>query len=687
MLLARIYLRLQDPRAAMDVVRPHARDNELSDLTELFMMSAIEAREYDQFRRWSKSLRQAGIWSSEIIQTEVQLLVKYHESGEALELLRAALERDDSDVGLWLTYGNLLVGDETDQDSLRRVRDHLPKPSQIEALQLDPAFRFVYRAGLWGPDEVLGLAYQLWRQHRSNHRAWSALVHAHLRPDDQTTTAPWTEPTRVGPDTAVVLEPVGAGDCEIVCIVGDGVAEAEWDEFAVESATAQSLNGKQVGDEVALSGPLLTRRMKIRSIQKIEVMQASRCLERFTKYFPDVPFVQRIEIAAGPEVRKVDIETSLQPVVDAVRARRGAAEHVLRVYKENIVPAAMVGEKLGIDQVRIVEALLDDPSLFLRSGEDQMQREEWAGATDIALDLSAIVILRGLGLLQQVVNGWNVAVSRAAISSIDWTLAEGGFGGERVGSLIEVEGHPVVLESDEDARRKWLDGWKETKRVLEAGAQCVGGLALMSVEPEVRSQLESFLSDADAQLVAHCVETGTIMLSDDVAVAKVSRQLYSPIARIRCAQVVDELYARGTITASARDQARAKMHGWRVVALEIRPPDLVAALEMAQWRVSRLPAAIMFPVFGYQQPDRGAVVKLLLEFTGLVWRRIPPGVERTGILHDVLEIIRRRDDWQTIGRMALAAVDGVFGLDVLGADEVSSAIAIWLESPGTLFRV
>ncbi len=133
----------------------------------------------------------------------------------------------------------------------------------------------------------------------------------------------------------------------------------------------------------------------------------------------------------------------------------------------------------------------------------------------------------------------------------------------------------------------------------------------------------------------------------------------------------------GRITHQEFDQAVAKLVAWHYRGIMWNEDTLVAAAELAEWKMDRWPALQILGYLMVPSTDSLGKLKIAVQAIRIVWRRELPVLNRQSFLFAVLAGLQ---SMRLVNRLYLL-IPIVFSVDVLSADEVRDCIAVWKRNP------
>jgi tetratricopeptide (TPR) repeat protein len=372
---------------------------------------------------------------------------------------------------------------------------------------------------------------------------------------------PPLEVTEVGPNTHVQLRGEGGTILEYLVLPrmsGDGSLLPH--EISDDAAKQTGLLGLRVGDQfIQNKDTWFEKRWTVEQLQSSTKYLFNYVLSNYHTRFPTEEF-----FVAG---FKLDPEhPSLKdflPVIASTESRAKHIEHLLGLYREQILPLEFVANLAGGSVSGLmghISFTADGGPLFVEwSGEEgqRLSRDTAKSATTIVLTESALVTLQRLDLLDTVRTRYQCIAPRSLRDLIRKELSEAE---ERVteGHSVVVPGGPTgfamqsfeagdaVLVNARDRHKALLD-WLDREVTILPRPLAAFGENIKQTE-EFRTQLGHASSDA-VELAKHNVAT---LLADDLGLRIVARHSNTP--SVSTLSVVHVLTEEGVIAEEARDR-------------------------------------------------------------------------------------------------------------------------------------
>ncbi|MBN4052768.1 hypothetical protein JYU07_00650, partial [Roseiflexus sp. AH-315-K22] len=682
--MATLFVRMKQPMSALSVLEPHISERVFDQQTSLYLQAATSAGAHVVVLKHCKTMRQNNVRDRGVLFYEANALLTYESRSAAIELFKDWLERNPGDVETWINLGNAAI-DDGQEDVVAETLNHLPEPEEISRDMLERAFRLVFRSKARTPEQKLEFAYRLWRHHRKDHLSWIALSMAVMVPHGGKAPQMGSLETVV-PGSVVLLKTPNDKEPIVVCIEDGPDPDASWNEFASSHPKAMTVLGKRVGEEVEFPGSLMAITHEIVRILPKEIFASSRCLNKFEKNFPDVPFVQHFSIPhLGDQPTAEEMRSAFKPMIRDAAGRRDYVDAVFESYSESNMPTWKLAHLLGVSHFDSMDAVLESPAIGLRclpdpnSNVPKQTRLVHEHKTCV-LSASALVTLAKLDLLEIALKSIKVYCPQRLIDDLENMLMTSLDADRSGGVFMEHDGNPVVIPSDPDAIRDRRSFWERMLGQLKQDAVIVDGLALAEIEPAVRKKMEhESIGPADSRSIAIARQLRIPLLTDEHCIAEFAQAQFG-VSRLSSVGILAYLRMLEIVDEDTGNRSIAKLVGWRVSSVTVSAAAIVAALKLSDWNLATSPAQEAVEVLTVPGSDRMAMARLLLETTRLMWRAVPVGVDPSVILLGVLKTLEQRRDGRHIGRLVLSSLEGAFGVDVLAAKDAGLTIAAWLST-------
>jgi tetratricopeptide (TPR) repeat protein len=631
------------------------------DLRRL-IQSAYAANQHDVVLATCAALRANGIWVCELVELEASVLERY-DPGRSLLILQEYLSRQPSDkhARLRLSYAAL---------RLNRADLVVADPGQLPAA--DEGSIHVAEAvlhvllGTGNELAALAFAYDVLRSRWGDPEAHLAYIRTVLatNPDSRP-----MEPTTVVAGSAVQYVETDAGSAPrwVVIEPGPGVY-AELDEVDAASELARKFIGRAVGDRVVVSQAVQDREVAILQVVHRYAFRFQDAMSMWQLRFPERTELQEIRIG------DVADHSSFSPLLKAVDSRAEYVARVLKGYREELMPLAMLAKLLGRDPIAAQLMLARDPSLRVRAGgldarEFENNVAKVVAAELLVVDVSAIATILLLEVLDEALRLTPKLVLTYGTRDMVAAFARGQAApGSR--ALAAVPGGYAMVEGDDGW---WAERARVAQRLLE-NASVVGVEELASWDPGERDEFVRAFGQWTVESFVASKRDRHALWADDATVVAFAQKL--DVVAVTTQGVYRVGAGRGSVSEARANAVAARLveAGYEGVFLSA---DVVrAAAELSQWK----PAGPLEAVTNFFAEDNfpsEAVAYLLLVLFRDCSKSVVLPESRLSMYTFLLEALGKRQDWRDVAGAVRRAVGGIMGLDVLRAHEIVRAIDAW----------
>ena len=334
-----------------------------------------------------------------------------------------------------------------------------------------------------------------------------------------------SEPTPkvMAPGVTATLEFPATGSTIVLTLTDDTIEERLREHVSLASPRGQALVGRAVGDIVALPFDGRSAAAKI-----------ARLEHRFDFSFRDAIENSWRRFGSAAQVAALDNEYALGVYQTRTETRERRAK-ALAKYRQNAMTLGAAADRSGISAIRFfcremfegdgaVQAFTGDPT------EAQEQRVAASGASEVVVDLTAIITLARLDALNLLASRFKVLVTQATIDALLFTRTE----------FFESSTVPTVgVLEDGKIQPKAVDPmfYANERAILDrclsfirshAAIISVSSVLALTRRDYVRLARKYGREGAMAVLAAR--ESGAVLLFDDVVTQRLARQEGIPSA-------------------------------------------------------------------------------------------------------------------------------------------------------------
>lgn len=449
-------------------------------------------------------------------------------------------------------------------------------------------------------------------------------------------------------------------------------------ELGPAHPVTRALTGRQVGENVVVSDSgVQERSVTVREVCHKFVHCFRDCSSQFQVRFPGGSAIQLVQV--GSEEKGFDPSV----IVTTLKGRKDYIDALDAQYRKAPLPFATYVELAGCGEFAAWRHLISDPTLGIRcfDGRDDGLREgvELARSSKvIVLDLTALITLAHLDLLRVLGTSARVfVVSQETFDRIQHILEDANDERTSPGSVHLADREKlVVVESSSEQRgrhRAFIEGIRDAVRKdchIRPCPQAVG------LPPAQRNTIIKALGKHNLESMLLAAQPESVLWSDDIVVGILARTDFQT-RRTWTQAALFVLRHDGTLTQRDYDQAVARLVGWHYQSTRFNEDTLVAAAEIAEWRMERWPVAETLRWMGDGGVDAMERLRLAALATRCVWQRELPYQDRQGFLFGLLSGMGS----EALIRRFYQEIPGLFSVDVFSSDEVRDCISVWLRMP------
>lgn len=248
------------------------------------------------------------------------------------------------------------------------------------------------------------------------------------------------------------------------------------------------------------------------------------------------------------------------------------------------------------------------------------------------------------------------------------------------GFLGASAGRLAFSEWSESAKKEHLEALTKSIDLLRTACKITGAVSLAYIDPTERTALINKFGEHGAEGLVLASTPGHVLWTDDHVAGLVAKLRFG--GRRVWTQIVFQSWARdGIIEPSVFYDVTAKLLGWEYFFTSPSTPALIRAVELADRNPGRWPLRQALRLFGSDSISLRDAAGLAAEFLVHIYKDGPPVWGRNAsLVVSLLENVARRSEGIDIIKALRSALDRIFGVNVLAADEVARIIDAWLSS-------
>ena len=205
--------------------------------------------------------------------------------------------------------------------------------------------------------------------------------------------------------------------------------------------------------------------------------------------------------------------------------------------------------------------------------------------------------------------------------------------------------------------------------------------AASELEPKRREELVEVMGRHNLDSVLLGAQAGAAVWTDDMFLGLIGRMDFTA-PRVWTQAVLFVLRQEGALSQGEYDQAVARLVGWHYQGVLWNAETMVAAAEVADWRMDRWPASEVVRCLGEDAVGAGDRLEAAVGAIRAAWRMEVPLQHKQALVFAVLGGLGSL----RLARRLYQLVPKRFSVDVFSADDVCACIAYWLNNPVALVR-
>lgn len=602
------------------------------------------------------ALRQAGVHERECYQHEADILARHYETSRAIELLRVWLDGnpDDRDMRLSLS----ILARQTGNDALAEDDpSRLPSVDAIENINRGGAVVYVLRYGT-KPETAIAYAYELWRRFPDEMIARRALVTAVF--DPKAPPVDLHRPTTVEVGCAVLVQQDEQAPTWVFIEPEPG-ASITRGEYPPDHALTRALLGRSQGQEFSYAD----RTHRIIAVDNRIIRRAQECLDTFQEVFPDEPFVRKVR--PNFEAPGNDPREKLGEVWKELERQEAHRKRLEGLHREHRLPVASVALHLGrtaFDTMRYF-ASSHDLGVHCSSGETNEWNESMralAKRATVVIDPTAVAtiyVLQLEALLSRL--PFKIIVPNSVIDELRNAIVEITTWREPRGVIGAVNNRLYWHEFSAQemvAEVRRLEGVLETLKQFDS----VGGLALLSLESELRNKLTTRLGAPTAEAIATAREREACLWSDDLVTGLCGRQLLQ-VPHTWTQLAMRHARDRERITTEQMLAVTSKLLLGKYSFTGVSARDIVRLVRRSQWSWGGALGAALFRQaveIGAENPDNAVIYGFALAG---IWKECPSEKKARRLIGQLLDGLGRESAKKYIVDQLADSRESLWGID------------------------
>ncbi|HEY6254137.1 MAG TPA: hypothetical protein VI685_29635 [Candidatus Angelobacter sp.] len=521
-------------------------------------------------------------------------------------------------------------------------------------------------------------AYRFLRLHFDDIRAHQGLMLS-LMPGDPSITIPPAEDV-VGVGSAVCVYDDLNGEVRWFVLEQTDKPNASFEEIPVDSALAQELKGKRVGDAVTLAkGQMQSRTGTIRQIMPKYVRRFQDAMGEMQVRFGDRSSVESIRLGSTEE----EIAKGLQKVLDAVKRREAAITQVRRIYDELPVSFHLFGDRFGKNAYIALAGLAQEYGQFVKCtlGTPEERRQGTFAlqtAVVVVVDISAIATIRLIGIEGILLDAkrFRFQMSEGTFNELQETLVGDLFSGSTSATINHRDGVASITEetAEEKSERRIKD--QEFLDRLRAVVEIVPVMALSAVDPAKREPLEEMFGQYGVETMVLAANPESVLWTDDLIQAEVAKNEFG-VKRTWTQLIAEQTALAGQITDAEKERAVAALIGMEYSATSFDSAAMLRAVEMSDATPWRTPLKQFVDIFRKPIGNPQSLLAIFIDFVVKLYRESYLPETRCKVVVALLDAI-----WVNVHlRLALLHLRKVstqfFGLNSVGQLQFQECFDKW----------
>jgi len=308
------------------------------------------------------------------------------------------------------------------------------------------------------------------------------------------------------------------GKLQTFTIVDESESNPLSGELLPSDPLARKLMGLRKGDQVVLREGLEDLSYEIVEVQSKYIFAFQETLSKFSTWFPDHTGLFKVERKEG-DFSKVKL---------ALDARQHRGAQVLSLYRDKHLTLGAFARLVGSPLIDVWAGLVNraEGVILASTGaaEEQQETTLLLGAKEIVLDLTSILTLAYLGLLENVSRRFKtLVVPQALMDEIDDTMARNFFYPHPVLSVWkenETYFRTEITPEDYERGRKFLEG---IRKFVQTQCTLTPTRTALDIGKNQLEQMQDLLGKDAIAAILVAKETNLLLYSDDLGLRLVAR--------------------------------------------------------------------------------------------------------------------------------------------------------------------
>lgn len=625
-----------------------------------------------------RQLREAGVEDPRLLNNELDILQLY-DRPTAIEVLQTHLGRNPNDRLARLRLSLLALQSErhdlviTDVNRLPPVDEAPPGTIGRAVLSL------LMRTGRWL--DALRYAYALLRRNLSDPEAH--LLYCNLILTGEQQGWPVNSSETVQPGMAIAYREKGDSRDQWA-IIEDEEQDLLPDELPPTHLRAQRMMATKPGDTFSLSAVgIQARTAEVVSILSKYVYRFRESMNQFQVRFPDRPELQQVRLTR--EGSEPDEQPDLAPIFASLDRRREHVSQALITYRERPTPVHLFATAVGRNIFAALDSLSTIPDAGVRwccLGTIE-EREEalraWKDNISTVLDLTALFTICRLDITE-VLRRWksrHFVVSQTTFDKLRDIVEAESQAGPRRQMATDEQGRHVFSEVPEEALRPYIEAHHRLGAFVHDCCSVRSTPELASMEPEHRDQMIELFDRDGLESMVLASRDGHVLWTDDLTLAQIARQDSEAPRRAWTQVALQAAVDEGLLQQDDFNRCSAHLIGGGYSFTWCNSAIVLRAGSIASWNCEAWPLRQVIRYFRLDSVHPQVRLQIAAQSIVGMFKAVSSSFPRQAFILAVLNQLGSR-------RLALAlaeALDSLFGVDVMSAQEALRVVHAWIRGP------
>jgi tetratricopeptide (TPR) repeat protein/predicted nucleic acid-binding protein len=463
-------------------------------------------------------------------------------------------------------------------------------------------------------------------------------------------------------------------ETRLITIVDDDLTSRARNEVRSTEPLAEHLLGKSVGDRVVLREGMEDLEYEVVEIQSKYVAAFQETLLNFSTWFPDEDQLQRVDVR----------ENDFSRIFAAVDARHEWAQRVTAWYRTRPATIGVLSSLLGSSPIDVWVGLvgLEETRFIVAagvSGEVQEAAEALSDQDEIVVDLTSVLTLAHLGLLEQLKTRFNRLVcSQSVVDALTEHIEVNYKGATPSGTLAkrgESYVHIELTPEDIDRGRRHVES---IVSFLQESASIEPVREALTLDPERMRELADLIGQDALDSILLAKEKECLLYADDLRLRQLAKGELG-VDGVWIQPILSHLRARNHISEDERRDAIVRLLLSNYVFISIDGDDLLAALGADELRRTPRNERLLARVLGSETSLESAVAAAAAVIRG-VWLENLIDARKVVMLDLVLEsLLAGRGARRPVLQELVSALQVRLRLIPLAFVEVARNIEAWAQ--------